>query len=159
MAIPAPSTMSSCPAGLCGALSTDRPIHPSSFRIISASKACEIWPWESDVDIMSRVILTKSMKQLLTTGGLSLFAVLAALAADPIYINDRGINPGDVPPNIDAIGWLNRAAFNISTTLPYETKDTLYFTNTPSGQMFGFPGFRFYNTVGSQHYWMDTWTN
>jgi len=54
------------------------------------------------------------MKQLLTTGGLSLLTVLAALAADPIYINDLGINaPPDVPPNIDAIGWLNRATFSI----------------------------------------------
>jgi len=101
------------------------------------------------------------MKQLLTTGGLSLLTVLAALAADPIYINDVGVNsPPDVAPNIDAFGWLNRQTFNISAAaLPYETKDTLYFTNTPAGQMFGFPGFRFLNTVGSQHYWMDTWTN
>jgi len=114
---------------------------------------------------MSRVIITKIMKQLLTTGGLSLLTVLAALAADPLYINDLGINsPPDVPPNIDAFGWLNRATFSIDNSFnfvpqPYETKDTLYFTNTPSGQMFGFPGFRFLNTVGSQHYWMDTFTN
>ena len=85
---------------------------------------------------MSRVMITKTMKQLLTTGGLSLLTVMAALAADPLYINALGVNAGDVPPNIDAIGWLNRATFNIISTLPYETKDTLYFIHRFNGCRF-----------------------
>src|SRR5882672_3016411 len=97
------------------------------------------------------------MKQFLFSAWLSLCSVLAAPAADSIFINDAAINsPPDEAPVIDAISWLNRSVFNITSSsfagipLAYESKDTLFFTNTAGGAMIGDPGFRFFQNVGSK---------
>src|SRR5438045_3621199 len=107
------------------------------------------------------------MKQFLISVWLSLFSVLGAWAADPIFINDSAINsPPDTAPVIDAVAWINRAVFNLITVssgipLAYESQHTLFFTNTAGGVMNGDPGFRFWQNSGSQQHllWMDTWTN
>ncbi|MDB6029670.1 MAG: hypothetical protein JWM16_8 [Verrucomicrobiales bacterium] len=62
-----------------------------------------------------------------------------ASATDAIYINDSVVFN---PPPIDARAFLNRAQFGVSTSLPYETFNTINFTNTASGIMSGSPGFR-----------------
>ncbi len=106
------------------------------------------------------------MKQLLISAWLSLSSVLAASAADRIFINDAAIvSPPDQAPVIDAISWLNRGLFSITSPsllgipLAYESQHTLFFTNTAGGVMTGDPGFRFFQNVGSRRLWMDTWTN
>src|SRR5262249_55286721 len=90
------------------------------------------------------------MKRLLLFGlmGLSLLPP-AAVAADALYLNSGTVNN----PQVDAIAFINKGLFQASSTLPYETQDTLYFTNTVgtfagSGTMVGLPGFRF-NTDSS----------
>ena len=68
----------------------------------------------------------------------------AGVAADAFYINTGTI----LNPQVDAINFVNKGLFQASTTLPYETLDTLNFTNavgtfSGSGTMDGTPGFRF----------------
>src|SRR5260221_5758195 len=90
------------------------------------------------------------MKRFLLFGlmGLSLLPP-AALAADALYLNSGTVNT----PQVDAITFINKGLFQAFSTAPYETQDTLYFTNTVgtfsgSGTMIGSPGFRF-NTDSS----------
>ena len=64
-------------------------------------------------------------------------------STSPIYINNSAINFGDIPPQIDARAFLNRSIFEVSTTLPFQAQNVLYWTNT--AVMSGFPGFRFEN--------------
>src|SRR5438105_5084884 len=104
------------------------------------------------------------MKQLLIAGWLSLVNVLAASAADPIFINDNPvISPPDNAPVINATAWVNRAPFDITILsgfnhpLPFESQNTRFFTNTST--MVGNPGYRFWYNVGPNRLWMDTWTN
>src|SRR6266576_1810876 len=107
------------------------------------------------------------MKQFLLQGWFGLLSALAVTAAtSPIFINDSAVNsPPDPTPTIDATAWLNRAIFNVSpltassVPVPFESHNTLFFTNTPGGAMFGNPGFRWWNNVGPNRFWMDTWTN
>src|SRR5438876_513287 len=117
----------------------------------------EMRPW--DINFMRR-----NIKQFLFAAGLSLVSALSAAAADPIFINDAAINsPPDEVPVIDAIAWVNRSTFNVTTfsgfgiPLAFESQHTLFFTNTGGGVMNGDPGFRFYQNNGSQRLWMDTW--
>jgi hypothetical protein len=63
-----------------------------------------------------------------------------ASAADDSYINDSVVNN---PPQIDALRFINLGTINISTTDPFETSDTLFYTN--SGTMAGAVGWRFDN--------------
>ncbi|MCL5097865.1 MAG: hypothetical protein M1608_10150 [Candidatus Omnitrophica bacterium] len=67
--------------------------------------------------------------------GLALKAVGAPI---PLYYNYGSVT---TPPQIDATAFLNAGTFNISTSLPFETQNTLYFTNR--GIMSGSVGFRF----------------
>src|SRR5437867_1730330 len=109
---------------------------------------------------MSRFFWSKTMKQLLICGCAALLGLLPARAVDPIFCNDNSItSPPDNAPVIDAYAWCNRAPFNITTPtgLPFESQHTLHFTNTST--MFCTPGFRFFNNVGGQRLWMDSWTN
>src|SRR6185295_7325022 len=96
----------------------------------------------------------------------SLTAAFSAAAATlPIYINDAGVfAPPDLAPRIDARAWLNQATFQVSTfvfgvPLPFESQNTLFFTNTPGITMLGDPGFRFVQNRGGQRLYMDTWVN
>src|SRR5437763_1652569 len=93
------------------------------------------------------------MKRLLLFGlmGLGLLPP-AGVAADALYLNTGTVNT----PQVDAITFVNKGLFLASgTAAPYETQDTLYFTNTVgtfsgSGTMDGSPGFRF-NTDSSSN--------
>lgn len=80
-------------------------------------------------------------------GSLSLLWSLTVSAATvPVYTNDSPVvNPGP----IDATVFINRSQFTVSTALPYETLNTLYYTNTGSGVMSGTPGFRFLHVTNS----------
>jgi hypothetical protein len=85
-------------------------------------------------------------------------------ATAPIYINNSPVqSPPDIAPQIDATAFVNRSVFSIGTfslePLPYETLNTLFFTNTGSGVMTGDPGFRFNYAAGNSRLPMDTWVN
>src|ERR1051326_939970 len=106
-----------------------------------------------------------NMKQLFITGWLSLFSGLGAFAdTAPIFINNTPTtSPPDETPAIDATAWVNHALFDITAVngsgipLPYESQNTLFFTNT--APMVGNPGFRFFYNAGPSRLWMDPWTN
>src|SRR5437667_660536 len=73
----------------------------------------------------------------------------AGVAADALYLNTGTVNT----PQVDAITFVNKGLFQAFSSIPYESQDTLYFTNTVgtfsgSGTMIGSPGFRF-NTDSS----------
>ena len=83
----------------------------------------------------------------LTSWLLAGFAALGATA--DLYINDDVLT---TPPQIDARAFLNRGSMDFSgLTLPFDTQNTLYFTNagsmTASG--FGLGGFRLDHTDGA----------
>ncbi|HZR19686.1 MAG TPA: hypothetical protein VFE51_20545 [Verrucomicrobiae bacterium] len=61
-----------------------------------------------------------------------------APAADSIWLNTGTITTA---PQIDATNFVNSGAITIASTLPFETSDTLNFTN--SGTMFSIPGWFF----------------
>jgi hypothetical protein len=84
----------------------------------------------------------------------------ASAATLPIYINDSPVF-GPPAPLIDATIWVNRAPFNVFQTVPYDSLNTFFFTNGPSGiAMTGDPGFRFWHKIqNGQRTWMDTWVN
>jgi hypothetical protein len=74
---------------------------------------------------------------------------LGGVAADALYLNTGTVNT----PQVDAVTFINKGLFQASSSIPYETQDTLTFTNTVgtfagSGTMVGSPGFRF-NTDSS----------
>jgi hypothetical protein len=72
-----------------------------------------------------------------------LTGVGSAQAADAVYQNDGIVNSSDYL-QIDAITFINNGIFSTPTSFfdfPYETQNTLYYTNR--GLMRGIPGFRF----------------
>lgn len=76
------------------------------------------------------------MKTTFVVGFLSVATALAAAGASlPHYINTRPVGLGDETPQIDAVSFENRSSFSISTTRPFETFNTLNFTNTGAGVM------------------------
>lgn len=96
----------------------------------------------------------------------ALLWVLAALGAQaatlPIYVNStRVVSPPQLAPQIDARAWLNQAFFGITnfTGVPYESQNTLFFTNSPLTIMNADPGYRFFENVGGQRRWMSHWEN
>ncbi|HON08903.1 MAG TPA: hypothetical protein PLW02_12475, partial [Verrucomicrobiota bacterium] len=51
----------------------------------------------------------------------------------PIYINEKDFS-GGTPPQVDARAFVNQALFYVITApLPFETWNTLYFTNKAVG--------------------------
>jgi len=98
---------------------------------------------------------------------MALLVVAGAVGAatSPIYVSDSPvIAPPDIAPQIDATAFVNRSTFSVSsalliTPLPYETDNTLFFTNTGSGVMFGDPGYRFRHSTANLRTPMDTWVN
>jgi hypothetical protein len=78
----------------------------------------------------------------------------------PIYFHDQ---PLDVPPSpaptIDATRVVIRERFNINIPTPYQTLNTLFYTNTGSGLVMGFPGFRYDFFTNNSRRMMDTWVN
>lgn len=89
------------------------------------------------------------MMQYLIPVVLTLVSLCSLSAATiPIYVNNSPVNsPPDPAPQIDATAFVNRSIFNVNSsfigTIPYQTFNTLFFTNTSSGVMSGSPGYRF----------------
>jgi hypothetical protein len=108
------------------------------------------------------------MKRFLATSSLTLLSGLVLSAATtPLFINSSPVPPAPLP-QIDATAWVNSSAFSVSAfgafgqSLPYESQNTLFFTNTPpaiTSVMFSDPGFRFVLNKGSAKYAMDSWIN
>lgn len=107
------------------------------------------------------------MKRLLALVGVFLMKIgVASAATIPIYINN---SPTFTATNIDAVAWLNRAYFQVTTPtgIPFQSINTRFFTNGPAsvggvfpaGTMIVTPGLRFYRNVGGQRFWMDNWVN
>lgn len=69
---------------------------------------------------------------------LYLTAVLSGRSADAVYENFGLVTTA---PQVDAVTFINRGTFDISTSEPFETQSTRFFTNYNS--MTGNPGFRF----------------
>jgi hypothetical protein len=89
-------------------------------------------------------------------------ATTAPAATLPVYENNAPmISPPTIAPQIDAVAWVNRSEFDVLTFLglPYESQNTRFFTNTPSGFMVMDPGIRFFRNANGLHNWMDTWVN
>lgn len=85
-----------------------------------------------------------TIKRFGVLGVLVLFSVCRSYAASPIFINFGTLTN---VPQIDAVSFVNHGLFSVSAILPYETQNTLYFTNT--GRMDGSPGFRLENISSS----------
>ena len=111
--------------------------------------------------------ITSPMKRRLCCAVFVLSVALAGWSATvPIYINSSPlIAPPAIPPQIDARAWVNRSTFDVTTLgsfnlpIPFESQNTLFFTNAPLTLMNGDPGFRFFQNVNGQRLWMDTWEN
>jgi hypothetical protein len=102
--------------------------------------------------------------------GFSLFYVSVAIAAlaatQPIYINNSPVHvitPPQMAPTIDATAFVNRSEFEVNdiyfSGLPYQTFNTLFFTNASSGIMSGNVGLRFDFVNGPTRRPMDSWIN
>lgn len=106
------------------------------------------------------------MKRLLTLGMLGV-ASAGSAALVPIFINDSPLTLPDAGlPVINTVAFVNRSSitvspftisvgvgiggfgFNTAATLPFETFNTLYYTNEATAVMSGSPGFRFLTTQG-----------
>jgi hypothetical protein len=97
----------------------------------------------------------------LVLGAISVFSATA-----PLFINSAPLfSPPATAPVIDARVWINEAPFSVVSPnfspIPFESKNTLFFTNGPSGiLMTGDPGFRFLNNLyDGRRFWMDSWVN
>jgi hypothetical protein len=80
--------------------------------------------------------------------GLPIVSAAATVSAvlppiSPLYINNSPVTTSDIPPQIDALGFLNRSVFDVFTTLPFQAQNVLAWTN--NGVMSGSPGYRFEN--------------
>ena len=85
---------------------------------------------------------------------------LAGMATDPIFINS-GIISG-TPPQVDATNFYNSGTWAIATVSPYETANTLTYTNTGGGSMTASPGWEFDlgpATAGSRTAWSSVFFN
>lgn len=79
-------------------------------------------------------------------------AGVVSAATLPIYNNTAPLNAPPVPV-VDARIFVNSSDFNIGFIInPYETYNTLSYTNSASGTMVGNPGFRFNLVSGSSRY-------
>lgn len=83
-----------------------------------------------------------TMKRFGLLGAFLMYSLAGSQAASSIFINTGSLTN---VPQVDAITFVNEGLFNIGTILPYETVNTLYYTNT--GRMIGVPGFRFENVT------------
>lgn len=96
------------------------------------------------------------MNKMLITGLLTVLAAASLPGATaPFYFNRAPVQvPPDSLPPIDARAFVNSSLFSISSFngLPYETDNTLFYTNETSGQFIGSPGFRFQLKQGSFYY-------
>ncbi|MFM1768768.1 MAG: hypothetical protein RJA22_1297 [Verrucomicrobiota bacterium] len=105
------------------------------------------------------------MKRLLCVGLVGAATAVRA-AVLPIFVNDVPLQlPEAALPTVNALAFVNQSTITVSpftinvglgvggfgfssaATLPFETFNTLYYTNELSGTMSGSPGFRFLNTT------------
>ncbi|HAM71158.1 MAG TPA: hypothetical protein DCM86_05900 [Verrucomicrobiales bacterium] len=100
------------------------------------------------------------------------FSMLPAPAATiPHYINSSPfVGISNAIPQIDAVAFENRSLFEIFASVssvdffspiarPFETYNTVNFTNTASGTMYGYPGFIFDTTYNTGVRRMGNWVN
>lgn len=112
------------------------------------------------------------MRPQLISGVLGLASVAMATAATiPLYRNSSAmIAPPAIPPQIDAVAFVNESTFTVDrlsvvgglsyvTSLPYETANTRFFTNTYGGVISGYPGYRFDLTTNGFRFGMNSWVN
>src|SRR5438067_714478 len=82
------------------------------------------------------------MKQKLIMGFLALAAASNALGEPAqFYVNDGIVSSATNAPVIDALNFLNNNIFEVATSGPYRTFETINYTN--KGYMSGNPGFDF----------------
>jgi hypothetical protein len=96
--------------------------------------------FESMVLMKKRFVNRFSMtmtKSILFSGVLLLASLSKVQAVDPVFENFGTLTN---VPQIDATTFINHGLFSVSSTLPYETQNTLHFNNY--GTMTGNPGFR-----------------
>src|SRR6185369_6455826 len=113
------------------------------------------------------MMITILKRQFLVAVLLSLTSALVASAATvPLYVNTSPVHitmRPQVAPQIDATAFVNRSEFEIDdiygSGLPYHTLNTLFFTNTSSGMIWGFPGYRFDFFTNNTRLSMNTWVN
>lgn len=79
----------------------------------------------------------KILKAIAAAGVLPLVGLLAGPTTIPLYENFGALTN---VPQVDAVAFANYGQFSVSSRAPYETFNTLYYTNR--GVMSGIPGFR-----------------
>ncbi|MBI4658936.1 MAG: hypothetical protein HY735_08840 [Verrucomicrobia bacterium] len=89
---------------------------------------------------MANRLLERLLRRIILVGGIFWGACFGTQAATPLFENFGTLTN---VPQIDTLAFANYGDFTVSTILPYEMQNTLYFTNT--GRMLGIPGFRFEN--------------
>jgi len=107
------------------------------------------------------------MRQIVALALCHLWCVVSVVAAtQPIYVNNSPVQVlfrPQVAPQIDATAFVNQSLFQINdiyfTGLPYQTFNTLYFTNTSSGNILGDMGYRFDFSSGNTRGPMYSWLN
>jgi len=105
-------------------------------------------------EIMKRLAIVL----LCVTGLSSALAASKPTPVSPVYLNDTPILPPTVPPQVDALTFINRSTFIASNDFlilplfnptPYEAQSVIIWTN--NGVMLGLPGFRYENTPNPAH--------
>ena len=84
------------------------------------------------------------LRRFVLVGALAGGASLTLRASTPLFENFGTLTN---VPQLDTTAFANYGDFNVNTLIPYETQNTLYFTNT--GRMIGNPGFRFENITAN----------
>jgi hypothetical protein len=96
--------------------------------------------------------MKKVLAVILTTGLLG--SSVGQSATTPLYTNYVSITEA---PQVDATAFFNAGLFNLFTSLPFSTQNTLNFTNR--GQMFGTPGWRIDYATQGQRRMMNSFVN
>lgn len=78
---------------------------------------------------------TKSLPVLLGLLLSPLLVMMADSQTEPLFSNTGAIN--GTPPQVDATNFYNSGTWNIFTSAPYQTQDTLNYTNTGNGTSSG----------------------
>lgn len=103
----------------------------------------------------------KRLSILLLLCGVFLPAALARppkpTPVSPVFINDQPLVPPTVPPQVDALTFINQSIFVVSNDFlfipfrptPYEAQSVVNWNN--NGTMIGLPGFNFENTPNPAH--------
>lgn len=71
----------------------------------------------------------------------ALFSTIALSSSADTAARYENYSTVTIPPQIDAVEFINHGVFNFSTVLPFDTQNTLYYTNR--GEIIGGVGFQF----------------